>query len=182
MRKTAIPVAASMPEMTVVPRMRRPPGREALVRIDRGALRLFHVRLDGALGEGRSQIPTAGGDLADGAHQLGCARVFQDVGGGAVAERLDHISVAGVHGENHDPRLRGSTRDLSGHLEPPQARHHQVEHQHGRTQALDQAGHLEAVGSLAHDREAGLLLQERAQTLPDDGVVIGQHDGRGGHG
>jgi hypothetical protein len=81
-----------------------------------------------------------------------------------------------VHGEDHDAGLRRASHDLAHDIETTQSWHQQVEDQDIRLRFLDQIGDLEAVRDLTHDGEARLLLEQQAQALAHDRMVVGQDD------
>ena len=86
------------------------PGGECFVQIWRGVLRLLGVGLDGALGQGRTQIAAAGIHFADGLKHFGGIGIFEDVAHGAIPQGLPDVGLVGVHGKDDDPRLEAALR------------------------------------------------------------------------
>src|SRR5215211_2460717 len=81
-----------------------------------------------------------------------------------------------MHAEHQDGN-RGMLRpEPLENLEEPKARHaHIKQHDVGRDpgKTLQQ---LEATADFAYDLEAGSILHDATETLPDDRVIIGDHE------
>jgi hypothetical protein len=75
---------------------------------------------------------------------------------------------------------RGHLEHRSGSIQAVQARHGEIEDGHIGAEDLGEPEGFTTVRRLADDFEP-LPLQERLETLADDGVIVGQDDSKG-HG
>src|SRR5258706_481875 len=103
------------------------------------------ISADSSSGATASSSSSSGlaGRSADGAHQLLGASVLEDVGRGPAAQRLHHVRLGRVHGEDHDLGLGEALHDSAGDVEAVQAGHHEVRDQNVGLQTLREARELE---------------------------------------
>jgi hypothetical protein len=110
----------------------------------------------------------------DGPDQLAGLGLLEHVGAGPRSEGLENVGLVRVHGEDDDPGAGFPAAELPDDVEPPDAGHHQVEHEHVRPDPGDEGGHLGAVAGLPDDLEVRLGLEHRPKPLADDQMVVGQ--------
>ena len=122
-------------------------------------------------------LTAAGNDFMDGADEVGGAGILEYVAGGPAAEGLDDIGLVGVHREHDDPGVGRAFVDLANDLEAVEAGQAEIEQEDGGFELAGLFDSVEAVGNLAEDLQVLFLLQDRAQPLADDPVVVGQEQG-----
>ena len=115
-------------------------------------------------------------DGAHGAHQLIPTGGLEHVAVGPGLEKGEHVGVIVVGGEDEHPHLGKAVLDLARSLHAGHRRHADIEHRHVRTVFFDQAQRLCAIVRLSDHRDVTGLLQELADALAHDGVVVGQDD------
>src|SRR5688572_23010780 len=108
-------------------------------------------------------------------HVIG-RRVFQQIPERPGSEGREDVLLGGVAGQHHDPRCWLALADLARRLDAADAGHLQVHQDDVRSKALDALNGLFAVSGLADDLDARFALEEGAQPLPDDGVIVHEED------
>jgi len=89
---------------------------------------------------------------------------------------LPDKGVVGVHGEDQRPGFHFEVTQPADGLHPVQVRHGDVEHEDVGEEPLDQREGLRAVGCLPHHLDVAGLLQEGADPLADQVVIVGDDD------
>ncbi len=110
---------------------------------------------------------------AHGFEQLFFARIFQQVGLGAGAYRLEH-RFFGVHRSEHQYlRLGQCQGDFARGGYATFARHVQIHQHHIGAQALRHLDRLHAIGSLSDHFDVGLRREDQCHPAAYQGLVIG---------
>ena len=123
----------------------------------------------------RGQRRLAAGGGPHGPQQLAAGAVLEQVAGRAGLDRGHDVAVGVVGGQHQHPGRPGPRSD-----EPPdrgdavRAGHPQVHQHHVRPQRRGPGHRLGAVAGLTDDLELGAALEDAAQAVPDDGMVV--HD------
>src|SRR5206468_2988721 len=84
-------------------------------------------------------------------------------------------------GEDQDARGRGLLYDLPGAFDAVEQRHRDIHHNDVRTEGRRELYGLTAGLGFAGDFDIGFGFEQRAQSLPDDGVIVGQQYSDLGH-
>ena len=111
---------------------------------------------------------------ADRAHELGGLDVLEQVAGGARAQRREELVVVAEAGQHDHPRA-GAPQALE-RADAVEPRHHEVEQDHVRVGARGGVDGGLAVAGLGDDLDVVLEVEERAQALAHDRVVVGEQD------
>jgi hypothetical protein len=117
---------------------------------------------------------------AHGADQFVAGCVLQQIAGGTGLDRGQHVRVAVEGGEHQDPDRRGAPPQQPDRLDAAHPRHPQI-HQHHVHAERDRPVHRQrAVPGLPRDGEVRVALEDSAQAVAYDGVVVGDEQ-RDGH-
>src|SRR5438132_5110643 len=81
-----------------------------------------------------------------------------------------------MHGENHDLRGQTALRDLARDFESVQARHHHVHQKNFRLELLDEPNGLEAVPCFADDFKIFLSIEQGAESLAHNAMIVRQNN------
>src|SRR2546426_1608296 len=125
-------------------------------------------------GERRTQIAPASHDFTYCQDQFIGTRAFEHVACGTVSQRLEHIRLITVHGQDNDPGFGGALHHLTQSSEAVDAWHHEIEQEHIRPHPVGQLHHFRRVSSFANENEIRLLFQQDPQALADEVMVISQ--------
>src|SRR5262249_40519032 len=118
----------------------------------------------------------ASDDAADRLEQEVGGRRLQDDAPRAELERLDELDVLDRHREDEDARrVRGSAQ-LPKRVEAARAGHREVEEEHVRPELAGETHGVGPVRGLAHHREASLVVEQTAQAIAEDWMVVRDHD------
>jgi hypothetical protein len=150
--------------------------RLALARGQRPVRRRAPARRDRVALERRREIGLARPHDRERFEQLLRRRALEHVARGPRLEDLVHEVGVFVHREHEHAGARQALADAARDLEPVQVRHRDVHHDHVRARALDLDHGLVAVAGLAHHLHARVALQQRAQAVAEDRVVVGEED------
>ena len=112
---------------------------------------------------------------ADRAHELGGLDVLEQVAGGAGAQRGEELVVVAEARQHDDPRARALAQALQ-RADAVEPRHHEVEQDHVGVGARGGVDRGLAVAGLGDDLDVVLEVEERAQALAHDRVVVGEQD------
>jgi hypothetical protein len=121
-------------------------------------------------------------DPSDGLQQPIRLAVLEQEAAGAGAQRAVDVLVELEHAEDEDatPGRPGVAEDAAGGLDPVAAGHADV-HQDDVGAQFPREPHGLGTGSgLARDREPGRRLDQRAQAVPDERLVVGEEHPDGG--
>ena len=99
---------------------------------------------------------------------------LRDVAGGAGLEHPEHLFVAVLHAERDDRRSAAEPLDLADHVETGGALHAEVDEGHVGRELPGEPDGLAGLARLADHLEVGLALDDQANALTDDAVVVGQ--------
>src|SRR5205814_3916718 len=91
-------------------------------------------------------------------------------------DRAHRILMLLMHAEHEDAQTRALAFHLLDQLHPALAGHRQIEQEDIEIELTDALHHLMAIPRLAHDVEVDRCLEQLAQSLPDDGVIVGDDD------
>ena len=130
----------------------------------------------------RTEIRMAGDDLPDRVDQRLPGILFYQIAGGTDCGHVRHILVVAVRGEHQHLGVGRRGQNLSRRFKPIEQGHGNVHHDHGRTECPGQLHGLAAGHRLADDLEFSVQLQQRPQSLADDGMILGQQYGDSFHG
>jgi hypothetical protein len=136
-------------------------------------LAALQILAEQQLGRRRVEEDLVTVDYADRLDQLAVRARLEHV---ARAARLDHrqqVLLLGVHGQDEHFAGQPERADAARRLQSPAARHGDVHHDHVWAQRLGLAHRLLAVAGLADDFHVRLGAEQRAQTRPQHGVVVG---------
>ena len=92
-------------------------------------------------------------------------------------QALEDVLIIGVHRQQERPGRRRDPGDLASCVHPVQDRHREVEHGRVGTPLPGQLHGGHPIGGFPDDLEV-LALQQDFHALPDDQMVVGQHDAR----
>ena len=117
-----------------------------------------------------------GKDLADGLDQLVVGAVLEQVAHGPGLEHPGHEALVGVHGQGDDPAAQLLADDMARGVHAVQVVHGDVHDDDVGAQLLGQADGFAAVLGLGDHLQALFLLQQGAQAVAHDLVVVGDDD------
>ncbi len=138
-----------------------------------GQQRVVHAGIEhGQPGHGGLQGP---GDV-------GAVGVLGHVAAGSGPERLEHVGVVDVGGEDHDGHLRVLGDQAAGGADAVQHRHVQVEQDRVRAVLGHLGDGLLAVGGRPDHLDAGQAAQQQDQALAHAGLVVGDDQAERGRG
>ena len=131
-----------------------------------------HPDVDHLLVEGRPEVAPSARGHADRPHQLGGVGLPHDVAEGSAAQRLGDVPLAEVAREDHHAGARRQLAHAARDLEAVETGHRDVGDQHVGLQPLGERQDLQAVGRFADHLHVVLALDEAAQGLADDLLVV----------
>src|SRR5579862_6973503 len=99
-------------------------------------------------------------------------RVFQDDSASAQLERLDDLLFSYGSGQQYRSDRGRGIPQLTERLQPAHARHHQIQEEDIRMQFSDKLQRLLPVRGFSDNAEAGLIPENRHQSLPEDRVIV----------
>jgi hypothetical protein len=137
---------------------------------------LVRERVEEAPGHTRGDDGVPGGDGPDGADELGRQDVLQDKAAGAETERPERVLVQIESRQDQDTRTWLGRNDGSRRLNPVHACHPDVHHDDVRVAAADEIERRRAVGGLADDDDACLLLQDHAEARAQERLIVDEDD------
>ena len=117
---------------------------------------------------------------ADGLQERVERRVLEQVAHRTSAQPTYNVAVAGVHRQENAPRSRVFRADSGQRCDAIHQRHLDVGQQDVGSMSAIQFYGLMPIARLADDRQSHLALEQPAQPLPHDRVVIRQQDADGG--
>ena len=104
--------------------------------------------------------------------EVAVGRSLEHVAGGADAQRLEQELLVLVHREHERPQLGAPARQLARGLQAGHARHGDVEDREVDVVLEGPLHRLRAVADLVDDPEVGLGVEQVAQAVEHDGVVV----------
>ena len=125
--------------------------------------------------DSRAQVRPSSTDVPNRLHQVPGGPGFQNITGHMGLERLQNVSIFRVHGQEYHFGPSTTLVDFAGRIEPVEQRHRQVEDNDVRLKLLCQPQSLPAVRGLPDHLEP-FALHQGLQALPDDHMIIGQHN------
>jgi hypothetical protein len=128
-------------------------------------------------GDDRVDQRVPGGHAAHGDDQLIGRRVLEQEPADPGAQRLVDVLVGVEGGEDQDPGRRAECDDLAGGPQAVEDRHPDVEQRDGGAVLAHQGDRLRAVPGLRDHADVRRGLEDRSQALPDQALVVGEHDG-----
>ena len=122
------------------------------------------------------EVPVTARDGADGIDELARLGTLHEVPGGAGGQSLaDRLRVA-VHRQHDHPQVRFARAQRPEQRDGVALGERQVEQQDVGPLANDEVDRRRVVGGLADDLEPRLALEDEAQTLADEVVVVDERD------
>ena len=132
---------------------------------------------DEALGGAGREDGVAGGDGADRGDQVVGLGVFEQEAAGARAQPGVDVVVQVERGQDQHLRPQPGIGDVAGRRDAVTAGHPHVHEHDVRAQRGRHGYRRGAVAGLADHLDVGLGVEDQAEALPDQGVVIGQQHG-----
>ena len=139
---------------------------------------MWRVLLEQAAGDPRGHDGVAPGHRPDGRGQLGRRHVLEQEAAGAGPEGPEGVLVEIEGGQDEHPGVPGGLRfgDGPSGRDPVEHGHAHVHEDDVGAVELGQAHGVGAVGRLAHDLHVLLGLEDHAEPLAQQGLVVGQDD------
>ena len=132
--------------------------------------------LDYPPGDRRREQRIAGGDGANALHKLRPGHVLQEKPTRSGLHRLVDVLVEIKSRQDENVGFGKLRQQLTSRFEPVASRHPDV-HQHDlRTQAASLGDDLEAVGGLAHDLDVLLRVENHAEAVTHERLIVGDED------
>ena len=128
-------------------------------------------------GDGGVQQRLAAVDHPDRAHELGGLDVLEQVARGARAHGGQHLVLVEEARQDDDARRGRELAQALDRADAVEPRHDEVHEHDVGLERRDRRERRLAVGRLADDLDVVLQLEERAQALAHDGVVVDDEDG-----
>jgi len=132
-------------------------------------------------GYGGLQHNSSLGDGQHGVDEFVVMNILEQVSGGPGSDRLEHVLVVVVDGEDEDVDIRPPRLDLPGGLNTAQTRQAKVHQDHVWPELASEAYRISAIGGLAHDLDLSTVLQDLASSPTNEGVIINDENA-GNHG
>ena len=122
------------------------------------------------------QVLVSGRDLAHGGEQFLVGRLFQQVAGRALGERLMHVGGVVVHREDEDRRLGRGPLDLGRSLETAGPRHRDVKQNDVGLVHARHPHRLLGATRFVFDRDIRFGVEKATQARTDKRVVVNDQD------
>ena len=123
-----------------------------------------------------AEVGVPAGDRADRQEEFLGDRPLEEIPLGAIPKGLPDQALVGIHGEDQGSGLRCPAAQPGHGLEPVQMGHGDVDDENIGPQTLHQGQGLRTVGRLAEDRDVPRPLQEGADALADQVMIVGDDD------
>ena len=152
------------------------PGGQAVEGMRGGGLLARDEGGEEGAGHFGAEVGVPAGDRADRQEEFLGDRPLEEIPLGAIPEGLPDQTLVGIHGEDQGPGLRCPAAQPGHGLEPVQVGHGDVDDENIGPQTLHQGQGLRTVGRLAEDRDVPRPLQEGADALADQVMIVGDDD------